>query len=162
MSGTTTVPRFFRARGPGNTFGATCQFAVTIPADPTAIPIVTDGVVEVLEGKHWPEEDVRAVQLALQEALANAIRHGCGGDGSKHVQCSVSCEESGDVVMVVRDPGPGFDPSAIADPLDATNLLKPSGRGIFLINELMDEVRFADGGREVQMRKKKAPAPEDL
>jgi serine/threonine-protein kinase RsbW len=69
----------------------------------------------------------------------------------------VSFDESGEVVMVVRDSGPGFDPSAIADPLDASNILKPSGRGVFLINELMDEVQFADGGREVQMRKKKAP-----
>ena len=99
-----------------------------------------------------------AVELALQEAVANAIRHGCRGDVSKHVQCSVSCEESGEVAMVVRDPGAGFDPRAVADPLDAANLLKPSGRGIFLINELMDDVQFADGGREVQMRKKRAPA----
>ena len=137
--------------------GSTCQFAVTIPADPAAIPIVTDGVVEVLEGKRWPNEDVLAVQLALQEAIANAIRHGCAGDGSKRVECSVSCENSGEVVMIVRDPGPGFDPGAIADPLDATNLLKPSGRGLFLIRQLMDEVQFADGGRELQMRKRKTP-----
>jgi anti-sigma regulatory factor (Ser/Thr protein kinase) len=138
-------------------FCSTCQFTMTIPADPAAIPIVTDGVVEVLEEKYWPEEDVLAVQLALQEAVANAIRHGCRGDASKHVQCSVSCDESGEVVIVVRDPGSGFDPGAIADPLDPANILKPSGRGIFLINELMDHVQFADGGREVQMRKKKAP-----
>ena len=136
-------------------FCSSCQLAITIPGDPAAIPIVTDGVVEVLEAKHWPKEDVLAVQLALQEAVANAIRHGCRGDASKHVQCSVHCEESGEVVMVVRDPGPGFDPGAIADPLDAGTLLKPSGRGIFLINELMDDVQFADGGREVQMRKRK-------
>ena len=136
-------------------FCSTCQITMTIPADAAAIPIVTDAVVEVLEERQWPTEDVLGVQLALQEAVANAIRHGCRGDVSKHVQCSVSCDESGDVVMVVRDPGPGFDPSAIADPRDAANILKPSGRGIFLITELMDEVRFADGGREVQMRKKR-------
>jgi serine/threonine-protein kinase RsbW len=136
-------------------FCSTCQFTMTIPADPAAIPIVTDGVGELMEEKQWPKEDVFAVQLALQEAVANAIRHGCRGDVSKHVRCSVSCDESGEVVIVVRDPGPGFDPSAITDPLDATNILKPSGRGIFLINELMDHVQFADGGREVQMRKRK-------
>jgi anti-sigma regulatory factor (Ser/Thr protein kinase) len=138
-------------------FCSTCQFTMTIPADPAAIPILTDGVVEVLEEKYWPKQDVLAVQLALQEAVANAIRHGCRDDASMHVQCSVSCDESGEVVIVVRDPGSGFDPGAIADPLDSANILKPSGRGIFLINELMDHVQFADGGREVQMRKKKAP-----
>ena len=138
-------------------FCSTCQVTMTIPADPAAISILTDGVVEVLEEKGWPKDDVLAVQLALQEAVANAIRHGCRGDVSKDVQCSVSCDESGEVVIVVRDPGSGFDPGAIADPLDSANILKPSGRGIFLINELMDHVQFADGGREVQMRKKKAP-----
>ena len=135
---------------------STCQFTMTIPADPAAIPIVTDGIVEVLEERHWPKDDVQAVQLALQEAVANAICHGCRGDDSKHVHCSVSYDQSGEVVMVVRDSGPGFDPSAIADPLDGANILKPSGRGIFLIYELMDDVQFADGGREVRMRKKKA------
>ena len=136
-------------------FCSTCRFTMRIPADPAAIPIVTDGVGELMEEKHWPKEDVFAVQLALQEAVANAIRHGCRGDVSKHLRCSISSDESGELVIVVRDPGPGFDPSAIADPLDAANILKPSGRGIFLINELMDHVQFADSGREVQMRKRK-------
>jgi anti-sigma regulatory factor (Ser/Thr protein kinase) len=135
---------------------STCQFSMTIPADPAAIPMVTDGVVHVLEEKQWEDKDIMAVELALQEAVANAIRHGCGGDRSKQLQCSVSCDADGEVVITVRDPGTGFDPSKIADPLDPANLLKPSGRGIFLINGLMDDVQFADGGRELQMRKKKA------
>jgi anti-sigma regulatory factor (Ser/Thr protein kinase) len=135
---------------------STCQFSMTIPADPASIPMVTDGVVHVLEEKQWSEKDIMAVELALQEAVANAIRHGCGGDRSKQLQCSVSCDGAGEVVITVRDPGTGFDPSKIADPLDPANLLKPSGRGIFLINGLMDDVQFADGGRELQMRKKKA------
>jgi anti-sigma regulatory factor (Ser/Thr protein kinase) len=135
---------------------STCQFTMTIPADPSAIATVTDGVTQVLQEKQWLEEDVIAVELALQEAVANAIRHGCNGDRSKKLQCSVSCSEGGEVVITVRDPGTGFDPSAVPDPLDPQNMLKPSGRGIFLINGLMDEVQYADGGREVQMRKKKA------
>jgi anti-sigma regulatory factor (Ser/Thr protein kinase) len=137
-------------------FCSTCQFTMTIPADPRAIPTVTDGVVQVLQEKNWPEEDVMAVELALQEAVANAIRHGCGGDSSKQLQCSVSCDESGEVVITVRDPGTGFDHTAVPNPLEPTNILKPSGRGIFLISGLMDQVQYADGGRELQMRKKKA------
>ena len=58
-------------------------------------------------------------------------------------------------MITVRDPGPGFDPQSVADPLAPENVLKPSGRGIFLINGLMDDVEFADGGRELRMRKKK-------
>jgi anti-sigma regulatory factor (Ser/Thr protein kinase) len=136
-------------------FCSTCQFTMTIPADPSAIPTVTDGVTQVLQEKHWADEDVMAVELALQEAVANAIRHGCSGDSSKQLQCSVLCSESGEVVITVRDPGNGFDPTVVPDPLDPANMLKPSGRGIFLINGLMDDVQFADGGRELQMRKKK-------
>jgi anti-sigma regulatory factor (Ser/Thr protein kinase) len=137
-------------------FCSTCQFTMTIPADPSAIPALTDGVTHVLQEKHWSEDDVMAVELALQEAVANAIRHGCGGDRTKKLQCSVACDESGEVVITVRDPGTGFDHTTVANPLHPENILKPSGRGIFLINGLMDDVQFADGGREVQMRKKKA------
>lgn len=135
---------------------STCQFTMTIPADPAGIPKVTDGVTRVLQEKGWSDEDVMAVELAVQEAVANGIRHGCRGDMTKSIQCSVSCDADGEVVITVRDPGQGFDPDAIPNPLDPDNLLKPSGRGIFLINGLMDEVQFADGGRQVRMRKKKA------
>jgi anti-sigma regulatory factor (Ser/Thr protein kinase) len=135
---------------------STCQFTMTIPADPREIPKLTDGVTQVLQEKGWPEADVIAVELALQEAVANAIRHGCGGDASKELQCAVACDAGGEIVITVRDPGTGFDPATVANPLDPVNLLKSSGRGIFLINGLMDEVQFADGGRELQMRKRKA------
>ena len=59
-------------------------------------------------------------------------------------------------MITVRDPGDGFDPSSIPNPLEPQNMLKSSGRGIFLINGLMDEVQYADGGRELQMKKRKA------
>jgi anti-sigma regulatory factor (Ser/Thr protein kinase) len=131
-----------------------CQLTMTIPADPQAIPKVTDGVTQVLQEKGWPEEDIMAVELALQEAVANAIRHGCAGDATKELQCTVTIDTAGEVMITVRDQGTGFDPSKIADPLDPSNLLKSSGRGIFLINGLMDHVEFADGGRELQMRRK--------
>ena len=135
---------------------STCQFTMTVPADPREIPKLTDGVTHVLQEKGWPEADVMAVELALQEAVANAIRHGCGGDASKVLQCAVTCDDAGEIMITVRDPGTGFDPAKVANPLDPVNLLKSSGRGIFLINGLMDEVQFADGGRELQMRKRKA------
>jgi anti-sigma regulatory factor (Ser/Thr protein kinase) len=131
-----------------------CQFDVTIPADPRAIPTVTDGVLHVLQEKRWPDERIIEVELALQEALTNAIRHGCKGDPSRKVQCVVTCDNQGEILIVVRDPGTGFDATSLPDPLQSENILKSSGRGIFLINQLMDEVAFRDGGRELQMRKR--------
>ena len=133
-----------------------CEINMVIPADPAAIANVTDGVMDVLRNKAWPEDKAIEVELALQEALANAIRHGCKGDRSKLIQCCVSHDESGEVVIVIRDPGTGFDLASVPSPLEGENIFKPSGRGIFLINELMDEVRFADEGREIRMRKRPA------
>jgi serine/threonine-protein kinase RsbW len=96
------------------------------------------------------------VELALDEALANAIRHGCKNDPTKQVQCVVSTDAKGELVIVVRDPGPGFDVASVPNPLKKENMLKPSGRGVFLINQLMDRVEFADGGRELLMKKRRA------
>ncbi|HUE88224.1 MAG TPA: ATP-binding protein [Vicinamibacterales bacterium] len=136
-------------------FCSTCQMNLTVPAVPSSIQTVSDGVTQILSSKGWKEEDILKVDLALQEALANGIRHGAKNDPSKFIQCIVSTDPSGELVVVVRDPGSGFDPSKVANPLDAENILKSSGRGVFLINQLMDDVAFADGGREVQMRKRK-------
>ncbi len=134
-------------------FCSTCELNMVIPADPKSIPRITDGVRQLLRTKQWPEEEIAKVELALQEALANAVRHGCKGDTTKSVQCVLTCDANKGIVVVVRDPGPGFDPGTVPDPLVGENMFKSSGRGVFLINQLMDEVAFHDGGREVQMRK---------
>jgi anti-sigma regulatory factor (Ser/Thr protein kinase) len=138
-------------------FSSNCEINITIPATPAGIQTVSQGVVQLLESKRWPEAELVKVDLALQEALANGIRHGCNGDPTKHIQCCVTFDTNGELMIVVRDPGPGFDISTVPNPLDAGNMMKPSGRGVFLINQLMDEVAFADGGREVQMRKRRVP-----
>jgi anti-sigma regulatory factor (Ser/Thr protein kinase) len=139
-------------------FFSACQFDMVIPADPGAIRAVTDGVAEALRNKPGVVGHEFEIELALQEALANAIRHGCQGDPTKFIQCVVTYEDPGDVLIVVRDPGPGFELAGVPNPLEGTNVLKGSGRGIFLINQLMDEVRFADGGRELHMRKRRNAA----
>jgi serine/threonine-protein kinase RsbW len=134
-------------------FCSACEFDMTIPANPAAIRTVTEGVAEALRSKVGVFGREFEIELALQEALANAIRHGCQGDTTKSVRCCVTCQEDGGVRIVVRDPGRGFDVMGVANPLDGDNLLKADGRGIFLMNQLMDEVRFADDGREFHMRK---------
>ena len=104
---------------------------------------MTDGVTELLRERGWTDAEIMGVELAVQEAVANAIRHGCGNDSSKQIQCIVTCSDTGDVTVVVRDPGAGFDTQCVADPLHPENVLKTGGRGIFLINQLMDEVGSA-------------------
>jgi len=110
--------------------------------------------VELLSSKQWAADEVMKVELALQETLANAIRHGCKNDASKQVQCCVTFDAAGELVIVVRDPGTGFDVKSVPNPLEGSNVLRPSGRGVFLINQLMDTVEFSDQGRQVLMRKR--------
>ena len=130
-----------------------CKFDVTIPADTRAISGVVDGVMQIAREMKCAEGNEYQVELALREALANAIVHGCNNDPSKKVECCVACTESSDIMIVVRDPGEGFVPSAVPNPLAAENLHSTHGRGIYLINQLMDEVSFERNGAEIRMRK---------
>ena len=130
-----------------------CKLDVTIPANPSAISGVVDGVMEIAHQMKCAEGSEYEVELALREALANAIVHGCNNDPSKKVECCVACTESSDVVIVVRDPGQGFVLNAVPDPLAGEQLNSNHGRGIYLINQLMDEVSFERNGAEIRMRK---------
>jgi anti-sigma regulatory factor (Ser/Thr protein kinase) len=130
-----------------------CKLDVIISANPNAISGIVDGVMQIARQMKCAEGNEYQVELALREALANAIIHGCNNDPSKKVECCVACTESSDVVIVVRDPGEGFDPRAVPDPLAPKNLYSTHGRGIYLINQVMDEVSFERNGAEIRMRK---------
>jgi anti-sigma regulatory factor (Ser/Thr protein kinase) len=130
-----------------------CKLDVTIPANPSANSGVVDGVMEIARQMKCAEGSEYEVELALREALANAIVHGCNNDPSKKVECCVACTESSNVVIVVRDPGQGFVLNAVPDPLAGEQLNSNHGRGIYLINQLMDEVSFERNGAEIRMRK---------
>jgi len=136
---------------------SSCRLNMVIPAEPRAASSVCDGVMQVVREMKLAAGKEFEVEMALREALANAIEHGCQGDPAKSIQCCVAGDESGDVVIVVRDPGAGFDPTTVPDPRQGDRLLLDGGRGIHLINEFMDEVRFAHDGREIQMRKRGGP-----
>ena len=106
------------------------------------------------EALHW-------VSVAVRESVTNAIRHGNAGDAGKrvHVEFTYLGPDAG-LAIRVRDEGCGFDPDALPDPLSPENLLKPSGRGIFLIRSFMDELelrRAPEGGMEIIMVKRPQP-----
>jgi serine/threonine-protein kinase RsbW len=93
------------------------------------------------------------VELALREALNNAMLHGNRSDARKLVHIRCCCESSKGVCIVVRDQGKGFDPNNVPDPLAVENLDSEHGRGIHLMKLAMDEVSFERQGTEVRMRK---------
>jgi serine/threonine-protein kinase RsbW len=94
------------------------------------------------------------IEMALLEALANAVVHGNHGDPNKFVHVVCRCRTDGQISVNIKDEGRGFDIHAVPDPVTADNLLSERGRGIFLMRAVMDEVSFSDGGTAVHMRKK--------
>ena len=126
---------------------------VTLNADPAAISPVVEGIMEMARRLECASGKEFEIETALREALANAIVHGCKKDPTKKVQCCVRCDEATGMVIIVRDPGSGFDPVAVPDPCSNENVFANHGRGIYLINQLMDEVKFEKNGAEIHMRK---------
>jgi serine/threonine-protein kinase RsbW len=130
------------------------KLSVTLAADRDAVDPVVRSVMNVVrEMKCAPgrEDDI---ELALTEALANAVVHGAKSDPSKVIECDVACDAQHGMLIVVRDPGSGFDPATIADPCHGENIYATHGRGIYLINQLMDEVQFHKNGTEIHMLKR--------
>jgi serine/threonine-protein kinase RsbW len=130
------------------------KLKITLAADPDAIEPVVQGVMEIVREMHCADGNEDAIELALTEALANAVMHGAKADPSKIIECDVGCDESRGMLIVVRDPGKGFDPAAIPSPIQGESIYSDHGRGIYLINQLMDEVKFAKNGTEIHMIKR--------
>jgi serine/threonine-protein kinase RsbW len=106
------------------------------------------------------EDALHWVSVAVRESVVNAIKHGNKHDESKRVVVEFTplpIDEPEELVIRVKDEGEGFDPEEVADPLAPENILKSSGRGIFLIRSFMDDVQLQRGkerGMEVRMVKK--------
>ncbi len=127
---------------------------VTLAADRNAVEPVVEEVmaaVRQMKGVNGKED---AIELSLQEALANAVIHGAKEDPTKTVECLVSSDEERGILIVVRDPGTGFTPEAIPGCTVGENVYSNHGRGIFLINQLMDKVEFRKNGTEIHMIKR--------
>ena len=100
------------------------------------------------------------IEMALREALANAIVRGNAENAGKRVYVECRCYIDGEVSITVRDEGPGFDTSAVPDPTTPEGRLFEHGRGIYLMKTLMDEVSFEERGTIVHMRKKSNGSPD--
>jgi len=102
-----------------------------------------------------PEDDRDNLAIAITELTNNAIMHGNKFDFEKKVTISFYFDNN-EVCVYIMDQGTGFDPTTIGNPLDPENLLKESGRGIFILKSIMDDVQFqvGDQGTEVKITKK--------
>ena len=132
----------------------TLQVRVTLAADRKAVDPVVAQVMDTVRQLKCVDGKEDAIELSLQEALANAVVHGAKEDPTKIVECLVACDEERGIIIVVRDPGNGFDPGAIPTCTVGENVYSNHGRGIFLINQLMDKVEFRKNGTEIHMVKR--------
>ena len=132
----------------------TLKLDVTLPAQREAVDPVVQKIMSEVRLRQWAPGKEDDIELALSEALANAVVHGCKCDPSKTVECCLMGDKKSGLVIVVRDPGPGFDPAVVPTPTAAENVYSDHGRGIYLINQLMDEVQFHKNGTEIHMIKR--------
>lgn len=127
---------------------------LTFLADVDAITPAVERVMELADETGCSRGKEFEIEVALREALVNAVVHGCRKDPGKSVQLSVWCDSSRGMLLVVRDPGPGFDVDSLPNPVMGDNIFSQGGRGIYLINRLMDEVRIMGRGTEIHMLKR--------
>src|SRR5690242_5647623 len=143
--------------GPGA--GSSLEIDAWIQSEIKAISPLVERLMRLIEGSHCVAGEEHAVQLALREALNNAVVHGNRLDAHKLVHVRCRCKVGKGISVIVADQGQGFDPRTVPDSLTVENLEADHGRGIHLMKLAMDEVSFEQRGTEVHMSKRLACNP---
>ena len=122
----------------------------SFPSSPENVLMVDSFIEQVKQELPIPDAIAGNILVALTEAASNCIYHGNHSDPNKMVKMSV--EPQGDkMIFTVEDQGAGFDFDHVADPTAPENIDKPTGRGIFLMRNLADEVNYQNGGNKVSL-----------
>src|SRR5580693_4673808 len=143
----------------GRGAGSLLEIDAWIPSEISAISPLVERLMRLIEGSHCITGEENAVELALREALNNAVVHGNRLDAHKLVHVRCRCRVGKGISITVSDQGQGFDPSAVPDPLSVENLELEHGRGIHIMKLAMDQVAFEQRGTEVHMCKSSARNP---
>jgi serine/threonine-protein kinase RsbW len=115
--------------------------ALTLPSTLSTVEIVEAKATEYAQKAGFDEDTGSQIAMVSREAAVNAVLHGNKKDPDKKVRVNFNLTEDR-LTIQVADEGDGFDPTAVPDPLSPEGLLRPSGRGIFLMRAIMDEVHF--------------------
>ena len=129
---------------------------LVLPSHIEAVADAAAAVTDFIRNCGVSEESSFGIEMALREAVTNAMVHGNQEDESKFIEIIFNCHDN-ELEIEVRDQGDGFDPAEVPDPTNAENLLKTSGRGIFLMRTFMDEIEWRngpEGGTAVRMTKR--------
>ena len=136
---------------------------LSIGSDLEQVDLVGIVIQSALEQIAADAEQIHWLVMAAREAVINAILHGNRQEAEKRVLVEVDLDGS-DLVVRVEDEGRGFDPDSLPDPTAPENLLRPSGRGIFMMRQFADSIEYsfpAKRGTVVTMRKRIAPPQEE-
>jgi serine/threonine-protein kinase RsbW len=125
----------------------------TMAGDVNAISALVQRVSDLLTERGIVRGHEAEISLALQEALANGVRYGTKGDPTKTIYLGVFCGRKRGVRIVVRDPGPGFNPDSVPSPMTEDGLVSDHGRGLYMIKALLDEVHWEKNGTEIHLTK---------
>src|SRR5260370_22571815 len=139
-------------RGSGNLL----EVDAWIPSEVRAISPLVDRLMRLIEGSHCVTGEEHAVELALREALSNAVVHGNRLNAHKLVHVRCRCKVGNGISLIVSDQSQGFDALSVPDSVGAENLEAEHGRGIRLMKFVMDEGSFQQRGTEVHMCKRLA------
>ena len=129
------------------------EFECSLPSDVTMVSPFVDQVMHSIQGLRVTDGSELDIEIALREALLNAVIHGNREDPHKHVHLTVRCSVDEEIWFAIQDEGAGFDSRCIPDPTAPEFLMSNHGRGIYLMRALMDEVSFEESGTVVHMRK---------
>jgi serine/threonine-protein kinase RsbW len=143
----------------GRSAGSLLEIDAWIPSEISKISPLVERLMRLIEGSHCITGEESAVELALREALSNAVVHGNGLDAHKLVHVRCRCKVGRGISVIVSDQGQGFDPRTVPDSVTVENLEADHGRGIHLMKLAMDEVSFEQRGTEVHMSKRPACNP---
>ncbi len=130
------------------------RVSYTLESTLASVNKAEQAATEVAAKSGFDEDESGRIAMAVREAAVNAVLHGNRYDPNKRVTVSFESTPA-KLTVSVRDEGPGLDPASLPDPLAPENLLKQSGRGIFLIRAFMDEISFRtlSPGTEITMIK---------
>lgn len=123
---------------------------IQIPSLSENIRIIESFIDNAKEKFQFDDDIYGNIMIAVTESVNNAILHGNKSDKSKNVDLSLNFEKSL-IRCVIEDEGDGFDYDNLPDPTAPENLEKPGGRGIFLMKNLCDEVKFFENGKRVEL-----------
>ncbi len=139
-------------RGAANTNGS-ARLRVELASSRRAISDAVRKIMRVATEMRCSKPHRADLEIALREALANAVIHGNGGDPKKRVIVRCSFSRRRGTRLAIRDEGKGFNPRKVPDPREPDRRLLHHGRGLFLMRALMDRIEHREGGREVILYK---------